>query len=726
MAPTLVKALSYLSFASLAFTGVSANTNSSSSVCDTSSKCIPFTVDVSLGTSSGGVPREAILTNGTLPGPPLKMKVGDCVDFTVINNLPYVTAVHFHGIRQLGSAWADGTPGLAQTPIEPGDSYMYQWTADAQGTYFYHAHYKGQMMDGLFGAIVIEAADDAEKPFSAISSSDTDKLDAAYKELETVFVGDWSQFTFNEFFSAEKAANVDIACTDSIILNGMGSAYCPGVATLTANANPLAPQLLNGTSLTAKGCVPASNPRLQGNFSRNVAALPPGMYDQCTPYSGKNYTHEVDAADGWTAMSFINSGGFLLLQISIDSHKLYIFENDGNFVQPQIVDQIPIAAGDRVSFFVKLDQTPANYQIRVANSGVNQVISGFGVLSYKGASGFAGVASQNLGGVNTTTVTKFIPAKAAPFPAEKISETADKTFTLDIMKSPSQPADAWAWTLSGFESYNHSRDDADPPLLFQNPASIPDSDLILKTNFNEWVDLIIKIEGPLAQPHPMHKHGNKFYVLGSGVGPFPYTTVAAAQAAGLPINLATAPYVDGFTSTPANGNSSWMVFRYQANTPGAWFFHCHVQTHFSGGMAVAILDAVDQFPSIPSDAGDVCPGTGETSHSCFEAGTCSSCGGPNGGDYSAGEGSGSSGSGNGSTAGSGSSGYSSGSGSSGSGSSDGQDEGAFYPSATTSAGIASYTNSAGIATYTGAATVAKTSVSVGFGALAAVFFAIYA
>ena len=59
------------------------------------------------------------------------------------------------------------------------------------------------------------------------------------------------------------------------------------------------------------------------------------MYDTCVPYAGKNYTYEVDAADGWTAMTFINSGGIYLLQVSIDSHKFVIYEYNGNFIQPQ-------------------------------------------------------------------------------------------------------------------------------------------------------------------------------------------------------------------------------------------------------------------------------------------------------------------------------------------------------------------------------------------------------
>jgi hypothetical protein len=44
-----------------------------------------------------------------------------------------------------------------------------------------------------------------------------------------------------------------------------------------------------------------------------------------------------------------------------------------------------------------------------------------------------------------------------------------------------------------------------------------------------------------------------------------------------------------------------MVIRYQVVNPGAFLFHCHVQTHMSGGMAVAMLDGVDEWPEVPSE-----------------------------------------------------------------------------------------------------------------------------
>lgn len=44
-----------------------------------------------------------------------------------------------------------------------------------------------------------------------------------------------------------------------------------------------------------------------------------------------------------------------------------------------------------------------------------------------------------------------------------------------------------------------------------------------------------------------------------------------------------------------------MVLRYQVVNPGAFLLHCHVQTHVAGGMVVAMLDGVDEWPEVPEE-----------------------------------------------------------------------------------------------------------------------------
>jgi len=598
-------------------------------ICSATSNCIPFTIDLTWGSANptGAGARGVILTNGTFPGPALRMSVGECVDFKVINNMAVDTGVHFHGIEQLGTPWADGVPGLSQSAIQPGATWMYRWTANEQGSYFYHSHYKGQIMDGLYGAILISPAAGDETPFSLVDSSAVAQLQAADAKSEPLFVSDFSKYTFQEFYGIEEAGNVDIACADAIIINGMGAQYCLPQAEITAMSAPQISALTNGNGYTAKACLPADTVATQGNFTRNLAAVPSDVFNVCTVSQGQNYTLSVDASEGYAALTFISPSGFSLLKATIDNHKMIVYEWNGKYTAPQVVDQVAIGNGDRVSVFVKLDQPIADYQIRVSNNGLNQLISGFGVLSYKGATGFSAsaVPAMNFGGLNLTTIVPFNPAMAAPFPAMSVSQTADKTWFFNLTKF-AQSGDAYEWSLTGNSAYNMSRDDG-TPLLAQDPSTVAESDLIKKTNMGQWVDIIMQTNGPIAQPHPIHKHSNKFYVIGQGTGSFNWSTVAEAQTA-IPsmFNLVNPPYVDGYTTLPGENTATWTVFRYEVVNAGAWFLHCHMQSHLSGGMAIAIMDGVDAWPTIPSDAGKVCQGNAISnstwSPSCYCPASC--------------------------------------------------------------------------------------------------------
>jgi FtsP/CotA-like multicopper oxidase with cupredoxin domain len=58
-----------------------------------------------------------VTVNGASPGPVLRCALGRALAVTVVNELPRReggTAVHWHGVRQHGTPWADGVPGLTQ------------------------------------------------------------------------------------------------------------------------------------------------------------------------------------------------------------------------------------------------------------------------------------------------------------------------------------------------------------------------------------------------------------------------------------------------------------------------------------------------------------------------------------------------------------------------------------------------------------------------------------
>ena len=500
------------------------------------------------------------MTNGTFPGPALKLKIGQTVHFLVHNELPDPTTIHFHGITQLHTPWSDGVPGLSQPPIAPGSSYLYKWTADESGVYFYHAHFRSQIMDGLYGPIVISPHSKSDKPFSLINSDPyyQDLMSAADDELQTIFISDFNKYTSAELHQQEQSANIDFACADAIILNGKGSQICLTRDELTAYTSPKVAPLLTAVSpseITNKGCLPPNLPATQGNFTFSIETLPADAYFECTPSMGSTEVISVDASKGFAALTFINPGGYELLKFTIDGHQMWVYGVDGGYVTPQLVDQVIVNNGDRYSVLVELNRAPADYAIRVANNGLNQVISGFGVMSYKGSTGPASsdpnaLSAMNFAGGNLTLLKPFNDNLAAPYPPSVPAATADATYIMNIKKL-GQPAGAYDWTLSGVNPFSPELEDQ-TPLLYADPSTVTESDLILKTTNGTWVDLVIRTQGPLAQPHPMHKHSNKAYVLGKGIGNWTWSTVAEAAAA-LPataFNFLNPPLRDGVSLLP--------------------------------------------------------------------------------------------------------------------------------------------------------------------------------
>jgi hypothetical protein len=101
--------------------------------------------------------------NGTWPGPRLTVVEGDRVRATFKNDMRESTGVHFHGQRLPNNM--DGVPHVTQDPIEPGDSFTYEFTARTPGSHMYHSHHNAtdQVGRGLLGAFIVEPKDPAQR-----------------------------------------------------------------------------------------------------------------------------------------------------------------------------------------------------------------------------------------------------------------------------------------------------------------------------------------------------------------------------------------------------------------------------------------------------------------------------------------------------------------------------------------------------------------------------------
>ncbi len=98
--------------------------------------------------------RVATVVNGQLPAPLLRWRQGETVTIRVRNGLSVASAIHWHGI--VLPADMDGVPGVSFDGIPPGGEYVYRFTVNQSGTYWYHSHAGFQEQTGLYGPIVIE------------------------------------------------------------------------------------------------------------------------------------------------------------------------------------------------------------------------------------------------------------------------------------------------------------------------------------------------------------------------------------------------------------------------------------------------------------------------------------------------------------------------------------------------------------------------------------------
>ncbi|KAJ9565324.1 hypothetical protein OSB04_001290 [Centaurea solstitialis] len=123
--------------------------------------------------------KSIITVNGKFPGPRIIAREGDRLVINVVNHVLNNISIHWHGIRQLRSGWADGPAYITQCPIQTGQSYVYNFTITGQrGTLWYHAHVSW-IRATLYGPIVILPRRNTSYPFIK-----------PYKEVPIIF-GEW-------------------------------------------------------------------------------------------------------------------------------------------------------------------------------------------------------------------------------------------------------------------------------------------------------------------------------------------------------------------------------------------------------------------------------------------------------------------------------------------------------------------------------------------------------
>jgi FtsP/CotA-like multicopper oxidase with cupredoxin domain len=129
--------------------------NPDPNVFETTIVAQPAEVDL----AGNGRPVRVQSYNGSVPGPEIRVKLGDRVVVHFENRLAQPSSIHWHGI-ELNNA-SDGT-AVTQDPVLPGGQYLYSFRVTRPGVFWYHPHMKptNQVFKGLYGALVVTAEAD--------------------------------------------------------------------------------------------------------------------------------------------------------------------------------------------------------------------------------------------------------------------------------------------------------------------------------------------------------------------------------------------------------------------------------------------------------------------------------------------------------------------------------------------------------------------------------------
>ncbi|WZY92958.1 hypothetical protein YC2023_065287 [Brassica napus] len=123
--------------------------------------------------------KSIVAVNGKFPGPKVTAREGDNLQIKVVNHVSNNISIHWHGIRQLRSGWADGPSYVTQCPIQTGQSYVYNFTIIGQrGTLWWHAHIQW-MRATVYGPLIILPKLHQPYPFPK-----------PYKQVPIIF-GEW-------------------------------------------------------------------------------------------------------------------------------------------------------------------------------------------------------------------------------------------------------------------------------------------------------------------------------------------------------------------------------------------------------------------------------------------------------------------------------------------------------------------------------------------------------
>ncbi|XP_027069982.1 laccase-4-like [Coffea eugenioides] len=526
--------------------------------------------------------KSIVTVNGQLPGPQITAREGDRVIVKVVNHVQYNLTVHWHGVRQLRSGWADGPAYVTQCPIQTGQSYVYNFTVTGQrGTLFWHAHISWLRVT-VYGPIVILPKRGVPYPFPQ-----------PYKEVPIIF-GEWwktdTEILINQAMQTGLAPNV----SDAFTINGLpGHLYnCSAKDTFKLKVKPGKTYLLRliNAALNDELFFSIANHSLTvveadavytKPFKTDTVLITPG---QTTNVLLKTKRHSPNAtflmaarpyATGPAAFDNTTTAGILEYHLPSPVPK----SNKNKIQLPLLKPSLPIF--NDTTFAANFNKRvrslatpnfPANVPQKIDRKFFFTV--GLGIMGCP--------QSQTCQGPNNTRVAaavnnvSFVMPTTALLQAHFFNQN-NGVYTTDFP--------------------------ANPPFNF-NYTGTPPANIMVSSGtkvvvlpFNTSVELVLQDTSIIgAESHPLHLHGFNFFIVGQGIGNFDPKKDPAK------FNLVD-PAERNTAGVPSGG---WIAIRFLADNPGVWFMHCHLEVHTSWGLKMAWIvrdgkGRKQKLPPPPSD-----------------------------------------------------------------------------------------------------------------------------
>lgn len=155
-----------------------------------------------------GVVYDAWTFDSVVPGPTVRVTVGDTVDITLVNGAPIPHSIDFHA--------AEIAPDRAYRNVMPGDSIQFRFLPRVPGAFLYHcgtAPVASHIANGMYGALLVDPAQ-PRPPAQELVLVQSEFYMGPPRGVDSTRAMDWSK--------------VLGAAPDYVVFNGVMSRYATG------------------------------------------------------------------------------------------------------------------------------------------------------------------------------------------------------------------------------------------------------------------------------------------------------------------------------------------------------------------------------------------------------------------------------------------------------------------------------------------------------------------